>query len=163
LSTGRVYCVRLIVREVMYCVCPALGGGCRSQTTVPAPDQPVWRETLLHDRRTPVPDQVAFRLDWSAFLAQQPNRACQAISLLAEGYKRCKVPASESFRLTQRMNRAWRDWIVFRERDTQNASPADRPKEPAPENSPPDDVAQHGKPTGLMVRLSKSATGAFVA
>jgi hypothetical protein len=106
-----------------------------------APDQPVWRWVLLEDHRTPVPDQVAFRLDWSTFLAQQTDRTRQAIGMLAAGHRRCEVadrlgvtrPA-----LTQRMNRVRRDWGKFRADGERSAteSPAHAPRT-GPSNAPP--------------------------
>ena len=51
----------------------------------------VWRLNLLHDRKTPVPDQAAFRLDWARFLSQQTDRTRIAMSLLAAGHKRYEV------------------------------------------------------------------------
>jgi hypothetical protein len=83
-----------------------------------APDQPVWRDHLLHDRRTPVPDQVAFRCDWSTFLAQQTDRVRQMIGLLAAGHRRCDV--AEKFgitpsAITQRMDRVKREWKHFQD------------------------------------------------
>jgi hypothetical protein len=60
-----------------------------------------------------VPDQVAFRCDWSEALAQQNDRVRQMIGLLAAGYLRCNV--TEKFgitrpAITQRMDRVRRDW-----------------------------------------------------
>ncbi len=56
-----------------------------------APDQSVWRDSLLHDRSTPPPDQAAFRIDWSRFLAGQTDRTRTAIAMLAAGYKQVEV------------------------------------------------------------------------
>jgi hypothetical protein len=68
------------------------------------------------DSRTPVPDQVAFRMDWSAFLNQNTARTRAAIGLLAAGYSRKEVseylgvtPAA----ITQRMARVEKDWIRY--------------------------------------------------
>jgi hypothetical protein len=73
---------------------------------------------LLADRRSAVPDLVAFRVDWSAFLAGQADRTRTAMSMLAEGYRRSEVadrlgvtrPA-----ITQRMNKAQREWERFQD------------------------------------------------
>jgi DNA-directed RNA polymerase specialized sigma24 family protein len=84
-----------------------------------APDQPVWKDHLLHDRRTPPPDQVAFRIDWSRFLAQQNDRTRRAIGLLAAGYRRSEVADTLGVTrpaITQRMDRVRRDWEKFREK-----------------------------------------------
>lgn len=82
-----------------------------------APDQPVWKDHLLHDRRTPPPDQVAFRIDWSEFLAEQSDRTRRAIGLLAAGYKRSEVADTLGVTrpaVTQRIDRVRRDWEKFR-------------------------------------------------
>jgi hypothetical protein len=81
-------------------------------------DHPVWRRALLEDHRTPIPDQVAFRVDWSMFLARQTNRTRQIIAMLAAGHRRCEV--AETFgvtspALTQRMNRLRREWMTFQD------------------------------------------------
>ncbi len=92
------------------------------------PDQPVWRLTLLHDRRTPIPDQVAFRQDWSTFMAQQTDRTRQAIALLAEGDQRCEVADKLGVTapaITQRMNRARREWEALQS-DSPRTARADR-------------------------------------
>lgn len=76
----------------------------------------VWRLNLLHDRRTPVPDQAAFRLDWARFLSQQTDRTRTAMSLLAAGHKRYEVAdrlGSSPAALTQRMARIKRQWLRF--------------------------------------------------
>lgn len=74
-------------------------------------EHPVWRRVLLEDRRTAVPDQVAFRMDWSKFLSQQTDRTRQIIAALAAGHRRCEV--AEMFRvtppsITERMHRVRR-------------------------------------------------------
>jgi DNA-directed RNA polymerase specialized sigma24 family protein len=68
------------------------------------------------DSRTPVLDQVAFRMDWNAFLNQHTARTRAAIELLAAGYSRKEVseylgvtPAA----ITQRMARVEKDWIRY--------------------------------------------------
>ena len=81
-----------------------------------APDQPVWRLVLLEDRRTPVPDQMAFRIDWSVFLSQQTDRVRQMVGLLAAGHRRCEVADKLGITgsaITQRMARVQRDWEKF--------------------------------------------------
>ena len=78
-----------------------------------APDQPVWREHLLHDRRTLPSDQAAFRVDWSKFLAGQSDRTRRTLAMLAAGYKQNEVadrlgvtPAA----VCQRIRKARREW-----------------------------------------------------
>jgi len=83
-----------------------------------APDQPVWREHLLHDRRTLPSDQAAFRIDWSKFLAGQSDRTRRTLAMLAAGYKQNEVadrlgvtPAA----VCQRIRKARREWQNFQE------------------------------------------------
>ncbi len=59
----------------------------------------VWRLRLKHDRRTPVLDQVAFRLNWSLFLSRQSDRTRRIIALLAAGHRRREV--AERFGVTE--------------------------------------------------------------
>jgi len=76
----------------------------------------VWRLRLRHDRRTPVLDQVAFRIDWSLFLSRQNDRTRRIISLLAAGNRRREVAerlgVTESA-LCQRLTRVRRAWERF--------------------------------------------------
>jgi len=90
-----------------------------------APDQPVWREHLLHDRRTLPSDQAAFRIDWSKFLAGQSDRTRRTLAMLAEGYKQNEVadrlgvtPAA----VCQRIKKARREWQNFQEVEAEDAS-----------------------------------------
>ncbi len=78
----------------------------------------VWRRALLEDRRTAVPDQVAFRMDWSKFLSQQTDRTRRIIAALAAGNRRCEV--AEMFgvtppSITERMDRVRCEWLAFQE------------------------------------------------
>lgn len=79
-------------------------------------DAPVWRYLFLEDRRTPVSDQVAFRIDWSTFLSRQSDRTRRIVAVLAEGHRRCDVAdrfGVTASALTQRMNRVRREWLAF--------------------------------------------------
>jgi len=79
-------------------------------------DHAVWRLVLLEDRRTPVADQAAFRLDWGSFLSRQSDRVRQIIAALAAGHRRCDVAdrfGISASALTQRMNRLHRAWLAF--------------------------------------------------
>jgi len=89
-----------------------------------APDQPVWREHLLHDRRTLPSDQAAFRIDWSKFLAGQSDRTRTAMAMLADGYQQTEV--AERLNVTppaicQRIKKARREW-----RNLQEVEPCQR-------------------------------------
>ena len=44
-----------------------------------------WRASLIADRQTPIPDQVWFRIDFPAWLAQLSSRNRQIASALAQG------------------------------------------------------------------------------
>ena len=88
----------------------------RSFNCMTAPDQPVWREHLLHDRRTLPSDQAAFRIDWSKFLAGQSDRTRRTLAMLAEGYKQNEV--ADRLGVTppavcQRIKKARREWQNF--------------------------------------------------
>ena len=75
-------------------------------------------DLLLEDRRNgwPVPDRVAFKLDWAAYLDRQPRRTRQIIDLLGQGHLRKEAAAA--LRITppavsMRMNNAYRAWQNF--------------------------------------------------
>jgi len=77
------------------------------------PSAPVWKQVLLEDKSTPVPDQAAFRIDLSGFLRQQHDRTRRALAMLAEGHKQVEVadrlgvtPAA----VCQRIKKAEREW-----------------------------------------------------
>ncbi len=80
------------------------------------PTAPVWTLLLSEAGREPVADLACFRCDWSTFLGQQQDRTRTAISMLAEGYKRCEVAdhlGTTRPAVTQRMARAEREWDRF--------------------------------------------------
>ena len=88
----------------------------RAYHCLKAPDQHVWRLAMMHDRRTPPPEQAAFRIDWSSFMSRQSDRTRTALAMLAAGHKQTEVadklgvtPAA----VCQRMSRARREWAVF--------------------------------------------------
>jgi hypothetical protein len=90
------------------------------------PSSPVWKQVLLEDRSTPVPDQAAFRIDWSGFLRQQHDRTRKALALLAEGRKQVEVadrmgvtPAA----VCQRIKKAEREWLAWQGIDTSTGQP----------------------------------------
>lgn len=79
-------------------------------------EHPVWRLALLSDRRTPVVDQVRFRMDWSRFLSGQSDRTRQIVALLADGHRRTDVAeqfGTSASALTQRTQRLRRHWERF--------------------------------------------------
>ena len=82
------------------------------------PTSPVWKQVLLDDKSTPVPDQAAFRIDWSGFLGQQSDRTRKIISMLAEGHKQTEV--ADRLGVTppavcQRVRKAEREWDVMQD------------------------------------------------
>lgn len=58
----------------------------------------VWREVALEDRRTPVPDQAAFRIDFPIWLRQLSHRDRRIAMRLAEGARTSEV--ARTFRLS---------------------------------------------------------------
>jgi hypothetical protein len=49
------------------------------------PQQAAWREAVVEDRQTPVPDQVAFRIDFPDWLHQLSRRDRRIAETLAQG------------------------------------------------------------------------------
>ena len=75
-------------------------------------------DLMLEDRRSrwSVPDRVAFKLDWTAYLDRQPRRTRQIIEMLGQGYLRKEAAAALRITppaVTLRMNNAYRDWRSF--------------------------------------------------
>ncbi len=77
---------------------------------------PTWNLAMVEDCSTPVPDQAAFRIDWSTFLKRQTDRTRSAMSLLAAGHSRREVSeylGTTPPAVTQRMARVERQWRRF--------------------------------------------------
>lgn len=109
------------------------------------PTAPVWTLLLAEDRREPVADLACFRVDWSEYLGQQHDRTRIAISMLAEGHKRCEVAdrlGTTRPAVTQRMSRAEREWARF-QGDTE------------PESAAQNDAAA---PTPIVVTSAEAAS-----
>ncbi len=76
----------------------------------------VWLEVLVEDRRTPVPDQVAFRIDFPDWLSHLTKRNRRIAEALAAGdttgdvARRFDVSASRISQLRQDFRRSWRDF-----------------------------------------------------
>jgi hypothetical protein len=90
--------------------------GFRVMSLAPANRLSAYEERLRDDRRTPVPDQVAFRIDWPAFLKTLTERDRQMTHALAE--ERAAKEVAQRFRIsngrvTQLRQRWHRDWLVF--------------------------------------------------
>jgi hypothetical protein len=75
-----------------------------------------WREFLRDDHLTPVPEQVAFRLDWPAFVARQSPRDQRLMRLLARGDSAKSVAHKTRLspgRVTQLRQRFCQEWLNF--------------------------------------------------
>lgn len=94
------------------------------------PTSPVWKDLLVKDKSTPVPDQAAFRIDWSEFLRQQHGRTRTALTMAAEGYK--QVDIADKLGVTpaavcQRVKKAGREWRVMQgENEADDSGALDR-------------------------------------
>jgi hypothetical protein len=77
---------------------------------------PAYEERLRDDTRTPVADQVAFRIDWPAFLQSLTERDRQMAHALAEDEpakevaQRFRVSPGRVTQLRRRWHRDWRDF-----------------------------------------------------
>lgn len=83
---------------------------------------PTWKQAMVEDCSTPVPDQAAFRIDWSTFLGRQTDRTRTAMSLLAAGHSRREVSeylGTTPPAVTQRMARVERQWRRFQGLETE--------------------------------------------
>ncbi len=81
-----------------------------------APDQPVWKDRLVYDRKALPADLACFRIDWSSFMAGQADRTRTLLAMLAAGHRQVEVadhlgvtPAA----VCQRRSKARREWAVF--------------------------------------------------
>ena len=77
------------------------------------PDEASWREVLVEDHRTPVPDQAAFRIDFPAWLDTQPLRKRRIAEALAVGHsagevaRRLAVSPARVSQLRRELDRSW--------------------------------------------------------
>jgi hypothetical protein len=88
-------------------------------------DAEVWRLQLRHDRRTPPPDQAAFRIDLSNFLVRQHDRTRQILALLAAGHQQTEVADRMGVTpsaVNQRVKRAGREWAQMQGEVATNGS-----------------------------------------
>jgi hypothetical protein len=73
-------------------------------------------EVILEDHRTPVPDQVAFRIDfpnWLAILSRRNRRIAEALAVgNSTGYvaKRFKLSAGRISQLRGELYRSWQNF-----------------------------------------------------
>ena len=85
----------------------------RAYNCMTDPTSPVWRQSLHCDLRTSIPEQAAFRIDWSTFLRSQSSRTRTALALLAAGHSQTEVAdrlGVTPSAVCQRIKRAEREW-----------------------------------------------------
>jgi hypothetical protein len=98
-----------------------------------------WRESLIEHRKTPVPEIVAFRIDFPAWLATFPERQQQIALALAAGHttnyvaQQFGISAGRVSQLRREFSRSWNDFHSEPESSVRGASlvPA-RVAEPTP-------------------------------
>ena len=72
-----------------------------------------WREAVVEDHRTPVPDQAAFRCDFPAWLKTLPDRERQIAETLSTGEgtattaKQFGVSSARISQLRRKLHKAW--------------------------------------------------------
>jgi len=75
-----------------------------------------WLEAIVEDTRTPVPDQVAFRIDFPAWLNSQTKRNRRIAEALAVGSttgevaKRFKLSSGRISQLRQQFHQSWQEF-----------------------------------------------------
>ena len=80
--------------------------------------QEVFEERLCDNRQTPVPEQVAFRLDWPRFfstLSERDRRLAEFLSLGHSAQQAARTFGVCPSRVTQLRRRWCRDWRAFQE------------------------------------------------
>jgi hypothetical protein len=79
-------------------------------------DECQWREAVVEDRRTPVPDQVAFRIDFPTWLTILSGRDRQIAENLAIGQSTGEVAQQfglSSARISQKRQELHASWQIF--------------------------------------------------
>jgi len=98
-----------------------------------------WIEAVVEDARTPVPDQVAFRIDFPAWLRLQTKRNRRIAEALAVGHptgevaRRFKLSPARISQLRQDFHQSWREFHG----ETAAAAGAVALAEPQPSACPP--------------------------
>lgn len=80
------------------------------------PVEGCWKETIIADHRTPVADQVWFRIDFPAWLVSLPPRDRQIAQCLAEGLSTTEVARRFGLslaRISQLRRELERSWLKF--------------------------------------------------
>jgi hypothetical protein len=79
-------------------------------------DEGEWKEAIVEDRRTPVPDQAAFRIDfpaWLASLAQRQRRIAQCLALgnaTSQVALQFRVSPGRVSQLRRELCRSWQEF-----------------------------------------------------
>jgi hypothetical protein len=79
-------------------------------------EENAWQEAIVEDDRTPIPDQVAFRIDFPAWLATFPERDRRIAESLAIGERTSDVANRfhvSPGRISQMRREFWYDWRAF--------------------------------------------------
>ncbi len=109
-----------------------------------APEQPVWKDRLLYDRRTSPADLACFRIDWSRFLAGQTDRTRVLLGMLGSGHRSVEIAdrlGITASAICQRRKKAAREWASFQgdtepgsavQNDKAAPTPAGGASKPAP-------------------------------
>ena len=80
------------------------------------PDADEWQEAVIEDHETPVPEQVAFRVDFPAWLAGHPARKRRIAKALALGFttgeaaRRFQTSASRISQLRRQFESSWQNY-----------------------------------------------------
>jgi len=73
-----------------------------------------WKEVLLEDTRTPVPDQAAFRIDFATWLSGLPQVKRAVVALLAtretttDAARQCGVTAGRVSQMRRELHQHWK-------------------------------------------------------
>lgn len=116
IRTGRQVGVKLNVQDILSGYCQ-----CRKKVTVQRldrydPEEGCWQEVVVEDYRTPVPDQVAFRIDFRDWLDSFPRRERQIAETLAEGHSTTDVARRFGLslgRVSQLRREFEQSWLAF--------------------------------------------------
>lgn len=80
------------------------------------PQEACWKEVLVEDERTPILDQVCFRIDFPAWLETLPERDQEIAQSLAEGESTTQVARRFGLslgRVSQLRRQFERSWLAF--------------------------------------------------
>jgi len=115
---------RMNCRDAMSEVALSLGRTTRLKGPSAAAD--CWRESLLEDPRTPIPDQVSFRMDFQSWFSQLPDAKRQIVLSLANGESVHEIASRQqvsSARVSQIRSELRGQWFEFSEDRLSNRNP----------------------------------------